>query len=244
MPLRNLFLISGLLLLLTGCSSKTHQLFSKHHPAYVTEGFFQKRDYVIKPHDRISIFVYQYPELGTYRPGISNDNGIEVTSGGTVLLPLVGRIKVAGMTKEQLEDRLFRLYSRYLENSPAVRVEVLNQKVYVMGEVANPGALAYDKNAFLTPLKAIAQRGGLTDFADRTKVLIVRGNRHDYDLAVLDLTDMRSIAKYNIILQPEDIIYVAHNNVKDANMPFNGMEPSLSLINTLFNSIAIYSVFK
>jgi len=227
-----------------GCSSKKHQLFSKHSTPYMTKGFYQKRDYVIKPHDRISIFVYQYPELGTFRPGVAEDKGIEVTSGGTVLLPLVGRIKVAGMTKEQLEDQLFKLYSKYLENAPAVRVDVLNQKVYVLGEVANPGALEYDKQSFLTPLKAIAQRGGLTDFAKRSQVLIVRGTKEHYDIAVLDLTDMDSIAQQNIVLQPEDIVYVAHNSVKDANLPFNGMEPSLSLINTLFNSIAIYSVFR
>lgn len=246
-PLKYLFFIGISLIVsftVSGCSSKKYQLFNKHRTHYISDGFNQKRDYLIKPHDRISIFVYQYPELGTFRPGVAEDKGIEVTSGGTVLLPLVGRIKVAGLTKEQLEDRLFRLYSKYLENAPAVRVEVLNQKVYVLGEVANPGALEYDKQSFLTPLKAIAQRGGLTDFAKRSQVLIVRGTKEDYKIAILDLTDLDSLRKYNIVLQPEDIVYIAHNSVKDVNLPFNGMEPSLSLINTLFNSIAIYSVFK
>jgi len=175
---------------------------------------------------------------------VQRDNGIEVTSRGTVMLPLVGRIRVAGLTKEMLENRLYRLYGEYLENSPAVKVEVLNKKVYVLGEVKNPGALAYDRQSFLTPLKAIAQRGGLTDTAKRGEVLIVRGDRKKYDVAVLDLTDMRSLAQNNIVLQPEDIVYVAHNGIKDLNLPLNGMDPSLSLINTIFNSIAIYSVFK
>ncbi len=237
-------LLPVLLFSIGGCSSKKHQLFSKHRTPVVTKGFYQQRDYVIKPHDRISILVYQYPELGTYRDGMQRDNGIEVTSRGTILLPLVGRIKVAGMTKEMLEDKLYRLYGEYLENSPAVKVDVLNKKVYVIGEVKNPGALEYDRQSFLTPLKAIAQRGGLTDTAKRSQVLIVRGNRKKYDVAVLDLTDMQSLAHYNIVLQPEDIVYVAHNSIKDINLPLNGMAPSLSLINTIFNSVAIYSVFK
>jgi len=227
-----------------GCSSKKHQLFSKHRALYVTKNFHSQRDYRIKPHDRISVMVYQNPELGTARGGTQRDNGIEVTSKGTVLLPLVGRIRVAGMTKEMLEDKLFRLYGEYLENAPAVKVEVLNKKVYVLGEVKNPGAIEYDKNAFLTPLKAIAQRGGLADTAKRTQVVVVRGNRKKYDIAVLDLTDMQSLSKYNLTLQPEDIVYVPHNKVKDWNLPLTGMDPSLSLINTIFNSIAIYSVFK
>jgi len=228
-----------------GCASKKHQLFSKHRAPVVTKGFYKIRDYRIKPHDRISVMVYQYPELGTTtQSGTQRDNGIEVTSRGTVMLPLLGRIRVAGLTKEVLEDRLYRLYGEYLENSPAVKVEVLNKKVYVLGEVKNPGALAYDRQSFLTPLKAIAQRGGLTDAAKRGEVLIVRGDRKKYDIAVLDLTDMRSLSQNNIVLQPEDIVYVAHNNIKDLNLPLNGMDPSLSLINTIFNSIAIYSVFK
>ncbi len=210
----------------------------------MSENFYKSREYRIKPHDRISVFVYQYPELGTFREGLQRDNGVEVTSRGTVLLPLVGRIRVAGLTKEALEERLYKLYSRYLENSPAVRVEVLNKRVYVMGEVKNPGALEFDRQSFLTPVKAIAQRGGLTDTAKRTQVLIVRGNRKKYDIAVLDLTDMESMAQNNIILQPEDIVYVAHSSVKDMNLPLNGMDPSLSLINTIFNSVAIYSVFR
>ncbi len=241
--IRSFFLLL-LIIGINGCSSKKHQLFTKHQTPYVTKGFYQNRDYLIKPHDRISILVYQYPELGTFREGFQRDNGIEVTSGGTVLLPLVGRIKVAGMTKEMLENKLYQLYSQYLENSPAVKVEVLNKKVYVMGEVKNPGALEFDRQSFLTPVKAIAQRGGLTDTAKRSQVLIVRGNRHHYDIAILDLTDMQSMAQNNVVLQPEDIIYVAHSSVKDFNLPLTGMEPFISMINTVFNSVAIYSVFK
>ncbi len=244
-----MFTIRTLILLLLvfgigGCSSDRHQLFSKHRTTIVTKGFYKQRDYIIKSHDRISIRIYQYPELGTDRGGTQRDNGIEVTSRGTILLPLLGRIKVAGMTKEMLEDKLYRLYGRYLENTPAVKVEVLNKKVYVLGEVKTPGALEYDRQSFLTPLKAIAQRGGLTDTAKRTQVLIVRGNRKNYDVAVLDLTDMQSLVQHNIVLQPEDIVYVSHNSVKDVSLPLNGMDPSLSLINTIFNSVAIYSVFK
>ncbi len=240
--LRNLFLLS-LYFVISGCSSNKYQLFSKHQSGYCSSGFFAKHEYIIKPHDRISITFYQYPELSTQSKA-KEDIGIEVTSSGTVLLPLVGRIKVSGMSKEMLEDKLYKLYSKYLEKSPALKVEVLNQKIYVLGEVKDPGALIYNQQSFVTPLKAIAQRGGLSDFAKRNSVLIVRGNRQKYDIAKLDLTDMRSLAQNNIILQPEDIVYVSHNSLKDINLPLSGMSPSLELLNTLFNTATLYQVIK
>ncbi len=238
---RNIFLV--LLVLITGCTSNKYQLFSKNQTHYCSAGFFSKHEYIIKPHDRISIQFYQYPEFST-QPKTGDDLGIEVRTNGTVLLPLVGTVKVSGMTKEMLENRLYKLYSQYLEKSPALKVEVLNQKIYVLGEVKDPGALDYNQQSFITPLKAIAQRGGLSDFAKRNSILIVRGNKSHYDIAKVDLTDMRSLNQFNIVLQPEDIVYVSHNSLKDINLPLNGMTPSLELLNTLFNTATLYQVIK
>ncbi len=228
-----------------GCSGKKHQLFQKDETVRNADEFFttQKR-YIIKPHDRLSIIFFEYPELSTKNKNQSeNDIGIEVASDGTVMMPIIGKVLVAGRTKEEVVDILYKKYSDYLEK-PALRVEILNQKIYVLGEVKNPGVVEMMKFRSLTPLKAIIQRGGLTDAAQRDKVKIVRGTRARYTVLDIDLTNLNSVKDNDINLLPDDIIYVPHNGVKDFNLPLNGADPSLSWINTIFNSLTVYQVWK
>ncbi len=231
-----------IILLFFGCSSTKHQLFSKNRQTYISPSFFQKHDYIIKPHDRLLVVIYGYPNLSTTQD--KDDYGLEVAEDGKITLPIIGRIKVAGFTKNMVQRRLYNIYGTYLERKPSVKVEVLNKKIYVLGAVKNPGTLEFNKNSFITPLKAVSIRGGLAKNAKRDRILIVRGTKKRYAVAVLDLTDINSLKKYNILLQPEDIVYVADNSVSDFNLPLNGMEPSLSLINTVFSAITTYYVIK
>jgi polysaccharide export outer membrane protein len=225
---------------MSGCVSKTHQLFGKHTKSYISEDFNITYPYQIRPFDRLSILVYGYPQLSTV--SAEDQRGVQVASNGTVLLPLLGRLKVAGYSKEVLEDKLYRLYGEYLEKRPAVKVEIFNQKVYVLGEVKNPGPIDLMTVQALTPIKAISERGGLSNFAKRDKVLVIRGTPKRYKVALLDLTDTAAFGKNNFILQPGDILYVAHNKSKDFSLPLNGLEPSFSLINAIFNSVAMYKM--
>ena len=188
-------IISITFLLFTGCSEKKHQLFSKNTPLCANAEEFSIPAYKIRPHDRIALHFFSYPELSTdNKNGLNSDLGLEVAEDGTISLPIVGKIKVAGYTKTQLQRGLYKLYSSYLEKDPAMKIEILNQKIYVLGEVHNPGALDFNKQPFVTPLKAIIQRGGLRDTAKREEVLIIRGERKNFKVLKLDLTDMQSLS--------------------------------------------------
>lgn len=241
--MKNLLLVLLFSLLsMTGCMQKRHQLFTQHAKPYVVDHFDRTYPYRIRPYDRLMIRVFEYPELSTHTE--EDKEGVQVASNGTVLLPLLGRVKVAGYSTEVLEERLHRLYSEYLEKRPAVKVEVLNQRVYVLGEVKNPGSVDMRSFGRLTPLQAISERGGLNDFAKRDRVLVIRGTRQNYKVAMLDLTDMSQMDKNNMQLAPEDIVYVAHNSSKDLNLPLNGLEPTFSLISAIFNTVALYQLVK
>ncbi len=231
--------------LFSGCSSREHELFYKNKPTnYNNLSKSVQNQYKIRAHDRLSIIFFNYPELSTKDKNYAqSDIGIEVHSDGTLMLPLIGKVMVAGLTKERLQNMLYDRYSNYLEE-PALRVEVLNQKVYVLGEVKSPGALELIKYRDLTPLKAIVERGGLTDFAQRDVIKIVRGTRENYKIIHIDLTDMQSLKVNNINLLPDDIVYVAHNSVKDFNLPLSGANASLGWINTVFSTITLYHVLK
>jgi polysaccharide export outer membrane protein len=232
------------MIFLTACSGHNNQLFSKNTtqvsqhrlsiPHQVSGG------YRIAPHDRLTIHFYKYPELSTSsRDYAKDDYGIEVSSNGTINLPIVKTIRVAGYTKYELEQVLRRVYSPYLKD-PSVKVEILNKRVYVTGEVKNPGSLEYVRYQSITPIKAIIQRGGLTKYANPKAVKVLREVNGRYRLYNIDLTNMQSVARANIRLKPDDIVYVPHNKATDFNLPINGVEPSLSIINTILNSIVMY----
>ncbi len=243
--IRFLTLFAVVVTLFSGCSGKKHELFYKNRQVVNDNRTFSGHyQYKIRPHDRLSIIFFEYPELSTKSKDLSeSDVGIEVRTDGTILMPLIGKVTVAGMTKEMLVDMLYQKYSSYLEK-PALRIEILNQKIYVLGEVKNPGAIDLMKYRSITPLKAIVVRGGLTDTAQRDVIKIVRGTRSNYRIIHIDLTDMQSIYAHNINLLPDDIVYVAHNNIKDFNLPLSGADASLSWINTLFSTLTLYQVFK
>jgi len=238
-----LFFIS---LLFISCSSHNNELFYKNsQPATVSNQQLSltpeiSSDYYIAPHDRLSIVFYKYPELSTTtKDGAKDDFGLEVAEDGTINLPIIKRIKVAGYSKNELERVLSDKYSPYLQD-PSVKVEVLNKRVYVTGEVKNPGSLEYVKYKSITPVKAIIQRGGLTKYANPKGVKVLRDVGGSYKLYNLDLTNMQSMRVANLKLQPDDIVYVPHNSATGFNLPLNGIEPSLSIVNTILNSIVMY----
>jgi len=234
-----------LLILFSGCSGKKHELFYKNSQVvHYDVPSATHAVYKIKTGDRLSIIFFQYPELSTKSKDLSeSDVGIEVRSDGSIVMPLIGKVFVRGLTKEAVSDLLYKKYSSYLEK-PALRVEILNQRIYVLGEVKNPGAIKMMKYRKITPVQAISERGGLTDFAQREVIKVVRGTRDNYYVIHIDLTDLQSIRASNFNLLPDDIVYVAHNKVKDFNLPLSGANPSLSWINTLFSALTLYQVYK
>lgn len=234
-----------ILLLFSACSSKNRVFFNKNITIdHGSSAFIGHKHYKIKSHDRLSIIFFEYPELGTKNKDVSEtDNGIEVNPDGTIVMPLIGRVLVAGMSKDIVKDMLYIKYSSYLEK-PALRVEILNQNIYVLGEVKNPGVISMLGHRSLTPIKVIAQRGGMTDFAQRNTIKVIRGTKKNYRIIHIDLTDMRSIQANNIDLLPDDIVYVAHNSVKDFNLPLQGANASIGWINTLFSTLTLYQIFN
>jgi polysaccharide export outer membrane protein len=126
-----------------------------------------------------------------------------------ISLPLLNDVRAAGLTPMQLRDDLMKRLSEYMP-TPEVSVivqEVRSPKVSVLGEVAHPGR--YDLKGRTTVLDLLALAGGLTEFASRSRIVILRGGgahggriRFDYDKA------MQDGARQNLELRPGDIVLV------------------------------------
>jgi protein involved in polysaccharide export with SLBB domain len=82
-------------------------------------------------------------------------------------------------------------------------------EIYVLGEVAAPGVVAFAQRA--TVISAISQRGGFTDKAFKSRVLVVRGSLEKPETFIIDTPAILSAKETDFKLQPRDIVYVSAN---------------------------------
>lgn len=123
------------------------------------------KPYVIGSDDELEIIVWTQTQLS---------GKVRVAPDGTITMPLVGRVQAAGETPDQLKDDLQERYSQYIHDANVtVRVsQPQSQMFYVTGEVNKPGAFQLHSGEVLS--QAIAEAGGLGDYADPGKIRILR----------------------------------------------------------------------
>jgi polysaccharide export outer membrane protein len=156
--------------------------------------------YIVGPDDSISVNVWREPSLSGVFP---------VRPDGMISLALVGDIVAAGRTPMDLANDLTERLKRFITD-PTVTVTVLavnSKRVFLLGEVVRTGAVPLTSS--LTPLQAISAAGGLTPYANRKHIYILRGEQgrqkkipFDYNKAIKDGN------LQGVVLMPGDTIVV------------------------------------
>jgi len=157
--------------------------------------------------------------------------GILIPKNGTVRLPLVNVVKIAGLTENEAAAKLHGKYKRYLKN-PFVSVKILNQKLFVLGEVNSPGVVQVT-NGTMSLFEALAHSGDLTDDAQRTNVKVIRGGMRKPIVKEVNLADLSEMTLTSLILQPNDIVYVQPRGMKAYNVAFKEQTPFFEMIDTM-----------
>lgn len=136
--------------------------------------------------------------------------GIQVKGDSTIELPILGTIKLAGLTMSVAKDTLL-LRAKVYFNEPYVKLQLVSFKVTVLGEVGIPGIKSLNsENA--TILDAIASSSDLTSFGNRTNIKVIR----DSTVYYLNITDMDIFKSDGFYLQSNDIVYVQPLRRKNA----------------------------
>ncbi|MBN1270793.1 MAG: polysaccharide biosynthesis/export family protein [Candidatus Aminicenantes bacterium] len=159
-------------------------------------------DYKIGPKDLLEISVFGLDEL---------NQTVRVSENGTITLPLLGEIKVEGLSKGEVERILSTLLEKdYLQN-PQVTVfirEYQSKRVSLLGAVKNPGP--YEMLGKQSLLQIISKAGGLTENAGE-EVIIIRemedGTSRSLKISIEDLI-LKGDPTFNIPLLPNDIINI------------------------------------
>jgi polysaccharide export outer membrane protein len=223
--------IFAVMLLLTSCGTVKDIAYFQNKIVNEPEAIDKHAGIVIQPKDMLSIVVSnRNPELVAMfnLPVISYQAGSETVSGagqqrlmgyvvdneGFIDFPVLGPIKVAGLTRWELSNLIKeRLIKGGFLTDAVVTVEFMNFKVSVIGEVNSPGTytLSNDK---VTILQAISLARDLTIFGQRENVCVIRereGERVIYEVNLCDVSLFDSPAYY---LQQNDVVYVQPSEIK------------------------------
>lgn len=177
-------------------------------PSYADVVKQQSSDYEFGPFDRVKVSVYRVPELsGEYR----------VEPSGIIAFPLIGTVKVSGMTTSELSQILTRTYgAQYLENPDVTvqLVEATGRELTVEGSVRNPGVFSTFGESNL--VQAIARAGGPTDYANSKRVLVFRKIDGEQKVALFNLAEIRAGLAENPTIYGGDIVVVDGNGLKAA----------------------------
>lgn len=164
--------------------------------------------------------------------------GYTVDSNGFIQFPVLGAIEVAGLTREQLSDKLQNILKEVMPD-PVVTVSFVNFYVTVIGEVARPGTYNFPGDR-LTLLEAIGFAGDLTVYGERSKVMVIReedGKRH---VEILDLKSKDIFTSPYFYLQQNDVVYVEPVGAKAKSVStFTTYFPIITSLASLGTSIAM-----
>lgn len=217
----------------------------------------QNYELTIKPGDKLMIYLSSRDEelvepfsntqtLGSSSTSSTN-TGIIVAESGTVNLPLLGEVKVAGLKRAEAEKQIERLIIEgdYIKD-PTVNISFMDVKVNVMGEVNSPGQKGLSGER-ISILDALSAAGDLTASGKRTNIKVYREENGKRSVYEIDLTSSESVFNSPCFyLQQNDVVYVEPNkaiNVKGS--PFlTYLGAGASIISVLASLVSLAIVFS
>jgi polysaccharide export outer membrane protein len=167
----------------------------------VKPGVTPPADYVIGPDDQLSIVFWRDKDLSA---------DVIVRPDGKISLPLLNDVQAAGMTPEQLRQKVTEDAKKYVADPTATVVvrQINSRKVFITGEVEKPGP--YQLTAPTTVLQLISMAGGLKEYANAKKIVVMRvenGRPMGYAFNYKDVMNRKNM-KQNIELKPGDTVLV------------------------------------
>ena len=205
---------------------------------------FEDTIYRISPNDYlyISVTTVEKPITQFMEPSagvnfLSGENqaqvGYHVNDDGTIYFPYIGVIPLGGLTIGQARDTM-RLKVAKIVGRCRIDVILINNTVCMLGEFTRQGTFNMTRSK-LSIYETIALAGGLTDYAKRDKIKVLRTERGEKKMYVIDLRSGNLIGKNMFYVYPNDLIYAEPMKAKSI-----GITPTFSL--SLLSSLVTVAV--
>lgn len=223
-------------ILLTGCASTKNTTYFQN----VSDSIYRSSepislsgytDPIIRPNDILQISVQTIDPQSTASMGTQSTStyaiqggsavsggqmiqGYLVDKNGNVELPLVGKIKIGGLSTEKAREAISEKAKVYYKD-PVVNVRLANFYISVLGEVTRPSQYVIP-NEKVTILDAIAMAGDLTIYGKRDNVMLIREENGEKKAIRFDLRSSTLFQNPYFYLRQGDVLYVEANKAKVA----------------------------
>lgn len=210
------FRFTALLFFLASCASYKQNIMFRVMDTEVArqQAAEAESGYVVRKNDVLLVDVFTNKGERILDPNVERADGGQavgtreqagenypVDVNGTIKLPLLGAVKLEGLTLRQAEEILQQEYSRYYQD-PFVTIQFVNKRVVVLGSPGGRVIPLVNENTRLTELLALAE--GLDTDARSNNIRVLRGQQ----VFVVDFSTVDGYLKNDMILRPGDIIYV------------------------------------
>ena len=200
-------------------------------------------DYAVKirPADELIITVNSIVPEATAAYNLSStpqNQTYVVDTDGEITMPVIGKIHAAGMTTKGLGDYLTEKISKEVD-SPVVRVQLANFRVNVLGEVKRPGAIEAKSERF-TIFDALAAAEDMTEYGERTNVMVIREENGQRAYHRVNLKDARIVDSPYYYLQQNDVVYVEPNQIKAGNAKYSQNNAfKVTVVSTIVSAVSV-----
>ncbi len=217
--MRKLLLLFIAILSLSSCRILRPNLMLKTPKDYVFDQLndtMSHEEYRISPTDAVSLRIlsnegFKLVDFSNNGGGanVTNTSIIEalVEQDGTIKVPLIGRVKVQGLTMREAEQLLETKFSEFYVG-PYVILRVTNKRVSVFPGNAGAGKVIPIVNINTTVLEALAYAGGITDDGKAYRIKLVRNAKPKPLVYLIDLSTIEGLQAGNTVVQANDVIYV------------------------------------
>lgn len=169
------------------------------------------------------------------------DAGYLVDQEGFIDFPVLGRIKLSGLTKQQAKDELIKRLKNYLKE-PTVNIRFLNFRVTVIGEVDRPSTLTIPSEK-INVLEALGMAGDMTVYGKRENVLVIREAGGIRTMTRLDLTKKDAFNSPYFYLKQNDVVYVEPNKLRQSVATTDTRFVTIALAATSTITLVIWRLF-
>lgn len=251
-------IVGGLLLsiVLFSCSSKKRIVYFydlKDQQTYSTP-INNEIDIKIQKDDLLSIVVTSMHEESNklFNSGITSGNDGKlnndeyiVNKDGAVYLPVIGKIEIVGLTKEEAQDKIKDYLGKYIKDA-VVNVRFKNFKYTIIGLGASANNVFESKTEKINILEALAKAGDIKVTGENYNVMLIRDENGSRNMVRLDLTTKEIFNSPYYYLRQNDIIYVEPKSYTEnqTQRTFQNFMYGFSAFSSLSSTILTYLTIR
>jgi len=209
------------LMMLSGCAARRDLVYFSNMAETATVNKSQGQQLLIKSGDVVNVTVNSLsPESNNLFYGNKNmainprpgSEGYKVDKNGNIQLPLIGEIKIEGLSVEDAQTAIASQLIKHVK-SPVVDVRLSNFKITVIGEVNKPATFIINDEQ-VNVLEALGLAGDMTVYGKRENVLIIRNEDGNKTMTRLNLNKLESMRSPYFNLKQNDIVYIEPDRSK------------------------------